>query len=81
MRQGKVQPLSVTTGLYGRPFGGASGGMVLGVVWSTGSGKAAIATLLTLAAAMAPVMAPAPLKKLRLFVMSFRLVEVVFSAR
>jgi len=28
MRQGAVQPFSVTTGWYGRPLGGASGGWV-----------------------------------------------------
>jgi len=32
IRQGKVQPLSVTTGLYERPVLGTSGGMVSGLV-------------------------------------------------
>ena len=31
MRHGSVQPFSVTTGLYGRPFEGASGGCVVGL--------------------------------------------------
>jgi hypothetical protein len=39
------------------------------LVWIAGSGSAAIATLLTDAAAMAPVMAPAPVRKFRLLVM------------
>jgi hypothetical protein len=39
--------------------------MVSGVVWMTGSGSAAIATLLTVAALTAAVTAPAPPIKLR----------------
>jgi len=39
---------------------GISGGMVSGRVWVTGSGRAAIATLLTAAAATPAVTAPAP---------------------
>ena len=65
MRQGSVQPLSVTTGLYGRPVLGTSGGIVSALVCMTGSGSAAIATLLTEAAAAAAVMAPAPPSILR----------------
>ena len=57
MRHGSVQPFSVTTGLYGRPVDGTSGGIVSGLVWITGSGSAAIATLLTEAAAAAAVIA------------------------
>ena len=37
MRHGSVQPLRVTTGLYDRPELGTSGGMVVGLFWSTGS--------------------------------------------
>lgn len=48
---------------------GASGGMVFGFVCSAGSGSAAMAALLVLAAATSPVIAPAPVRKLRLFVM------------
>ena len=53
MRQGAVQPLSVTTGLYGRPVVGCSGGAVSALVWMTGSGSAARAARLTEAAATA----------------------------
>src|SRR3989344_5079347 len=63
MRQGSVQPLSVTTGLYGRPELGTKGAMVSGLDWYTGSGSAAIATRLTLAAATAPPAMPANRKK------------------
>jgi hypothetical protein len=35
--------------LYERPVSGTNGGIVSGLVWMTGSGSAAIATLLTLA--------------------------------
>src|SRR3989344_983902 len=63
MRQGSVQPLSVTTGLEGRPELGTRGAMVSALVWNTGSGRAAIATLLTLAAATAPPAMPANRKK------------------
>jgi hypothetical protein len=41
--------------------------MVSGLVWSTGSGSAAMATLLTAAAATAVVSAPAPVRKFLLF--------------
>ncbi len=57
MRQGQLQPLSVTTGWYGRPVSGISGGAVLAWVMLTGSGTAAKATRLTLAA-IAPKVAP-----------------------
>src|SRR5881396_2545782 len=67
MRQGRVQPLSVTTALYGRPVLGTSGGIVSGLVWITGSGSAAIATLLTLVAAMAAPAPALPSRKLRRF--------------
>src|SRR3989344_5267423 len=63
MRQGSVQPLSVTTGLEGRPELGTRCAMVSALVWNTGSGIAAIATLLTLAAATAPPAMPANRKK------------------
>jgi hypothetical protein len=63
IRHGKVQPLSVTTGLYGRPELGTSGALVSADVCITGSGNAAMATLLTEAAATAPPAMPANLKK------------------
>jgi hypothetical protein len=44
---------------------GTSGGMVSGLNWMTGSGSAAIATVLTDAAVAAAVTAPAPPMKLR----------------
>ena len=47
------------------PDGGSSGGMVSGLLWITGSGNAAMATLLTETAAAAAVMAPAPVNRLR----------------
>jgi len=63
MRHGKVQPLRVTTGLYGRPLEGSSGGMVSGLSWETISGSAAIATLLTEATAVAAAI-EAPARKI-----------------
>jgi hypothetical protein len=51
--------------LYGRPFGGASGGWVSGFCMIAGSGSAAIATRLTAVAATAAPATPAPLKKSR----------------
>jgi len=75
MRHGKVHPFNVTTGLYGRPVLGINGDMVSGVVCVTGSGKAAIATLLTdvavTAAAIEPKPAPSPLKKFLLVFIAF----------
>ena len=42
MRQGSVQPFKVTTGLYGRPLGGARGGWVdaLSIAGASGSDAA-----------------------------------------
>src|SRR5512134_2461343 len=64
IRNGSVQPFSVTTGLYGRPApvtpAGRYGGCVSGPVWITGSGSEAIATLLTEAAPATAVIALAP---------------------
>jgi hypothetical protein len=51
--------------------------MVSGVVWNTGSGNAAIATLLTAAAATAVVSAPAPVRNFLLFVI--RILFNIFS--
>ncbi len=50
---------------------GTKGGIVSGFVWMTGSGRAAMATRLTAAAAIAPPVIPAVLKKSRLEFMSF----------
>src|SRR5512134_559675 len=61
IRHGSVQPLSVTTGLYGRPFGGASGGWVAGLVCTGASGSEAACTRLT--AAAPSTAAPAPARK------------------
>src|SRR3989338_1166897 len=63
MRQGKVQPLRVTTGLYGRPVVGTSGGAVSTDVWMTGSGKPASAERAT---ARPATEAAAPAKNWRL---------------
>src|SRR5690606_34453768 len=65
IRHGSVQPFSVTTGQYGRPLEGESGGIVPGSVRTTGSGRAAIAAFATEAAATAPVTAVAPRKNSR----------------
>src|SRR5688500_4263832 len=62
MRHGSVQPLIVTTGWYGRPAEGSSGGCVAAVVCIGASGTAPIAALLTAAA----VTSPAARRKLRL---------------
>jgi tRNA1(Val) A37 N6-methylase TrmN6 len=66
MRHGNVQPFSVTTGLYGWPVDGTSGGIVSGLVCDIGSGNAAIATLLTDTAAAAALTAVVLRKKFRL---------------
>ena len=58
MRHGALQPLSVTTGLNGRPVGGAGGGMVVGVVTICASGIEAAPALETSPAA-STVVAPA----------------------
>jgi hypothetical protein len=50
MRQGSDQPLSVTTGLYGRPFGGTSGGAISGVSRLGASGSDAAPARDTIAA-------------------------------
>src|SRR4051794_18762434 len=61
MRQGRDQPLRVTTGLYGRPLGGTSGGIVAAEAWTGASGRDAAPALLT---SDAPTMAaPAPVRK------------------
>src|SRR5512145_899697 len=62
MRNGRVQPLRVTTGLYGRPALGASGGAVAGPGATAASGTAPIAARLTPAALSST---PAPARKLR----------------
>ena len=58
MRQGALQPLSVTTGLNGRPLGGEGGGVVVGVVTICASGIEAAPALETSPAA-SMVVAPA----------------------
>src|SRR5688572_22506859 len=73
MRQGQVQPLSVTTGLYGRPVEGTSGGMVSGLSWITGSGIAASAALLTAVADAAIAEPPMKLRLERVAAMSMSL--------
>src|SRR5438132_14369965 len=50
--------------------------MVSGLVWSIGSGSAAIATRLTAAAATAVVSAPAPVRKFLRFVISIPLLSL-----
>jgi hypothetical protein len=70
MRHGNVQPFKVTTGLDVRPVDGESGGIVSGFVWSTGSGNAAIAALLTDTAAVT-LTAAVLRKKFRLETISF----------
>src|SRR4051812_31326388 len=61
MRQGSVQPLSVTTGLYGRPLGGINGAIVAGDDCVAASGSEAAPARVT---AVAPTMA-APARKVR----------------
>ena len=58
MRQGNVHPLSVATGLYGRPSLGTSGGCIVAVFMVGASGTAAWATRLTAPAPSAAAEAP-----------------------
>jgi len=68
MRHGSVQPFSVTTGLYGRPFGGASGGCVAALPCVGASGSDAAPTRVTAAPVIA---APAVRMKPRRFIATF----------
>jgi len=58
MRQGSVQPLSVTTGWYAGPLDGMSGGCIAGDVVVTASGMAAAWTRPLTAAALARMAEP-----------------------
>ncbi len=60
MRHGALQPFSVTTGLNGRPSGGAAGGNVLACVMMAASG---IAIALARDTRPAPSIVAAPVKK------------------
>jgi hypothetical protein len=74
MRQGKVQPLSVTTGLYGRPELGGSGGCVLGDDCTAASGTEAAPALLTAAAP-----STAALAVLRKLLRGFMVIGLLFG--
>src|SRR5688572_18340185 len=58
MRHGRVHPFSVTTGLYGRPAAGTSGGWVAALLADAASGTAPIAARLTAAAPMNAALRP-----------------------
>src|SRR5450830_1766240 len=60
IRHGSVQPFSVTTGLYGRPFDGTNGACVAADDCIGASGSEAAPALVTMPA---PIRVAAPVKK------------------